>query len=111
LTNPGELFIDPVLYLETEFGKNGIEYEQKLLLMKRFNKILAVINFSSEIVKENNTGVISTAFELTAGVAYDLNENIALDFEFRNDRNYSNYYSSEENQASYVRPTVSLAYG
>lgn len=47
-------------------------------------------------------------FEITAGVAYELNSNMALGLEFRNHRNYKSIYEKEENQATFLGPTVSL---
>jgi len=44
---------------------------------------------------------------LTLGLAYELNKNLSVGLEFRNDRNYKDVYEKEENQASFIGPTIS----
>lgn len=78
------------------------------MLSKRFDKFSSVVNIISEIERNVIENVTESAFELTMGLAYDISNNIAVGIEFRNDRNYSNIYKKEENQASFVGPTISI---
>lgn len=108
LSNPSEWFIDPALYFELGYGGDVVEYEPKILLTKRFDDFITVINLNSEIEGNIAESENESAFEFTAGIAYEINNNISLGLEFRNDRNYKDIYSNELNQASYLGPTVSF---
>ncbi len=108
LSNPDEWFVDPALYFEIGYGGDKVEYEPKILLTKRFNQFITVINFNSEIENNISESENESAFEFTAGIAYELSTNFLFGLEFRNDRNYKNIYSKELNQASYLGPTISF---
>ena len=108
LTNPSEYFADPALYFELSYGGDKIEYEPKILLTKRFDKFISVMNINSEIERNIAGDETESAFELTMGIAYELNKNFAVGLEFRNDRAYKDIYEKEENQASFVGPTISF---
>ncbi|MFA7229424.1 MAG: hypothetical protein WC061_10350 [Melioribacteraceae bacterium] len=108
LSNPDEYFIDPALYFEFGYGGDKIFYEPKLLFSKRFEKFTTVINVISEIERAPASSKTESKFEITAGLAYELNSNIALGVEFRNHRNFTNIYEKELNQASFIGPTISL---
>lgn len=108
LSNPSEWFIDPALYFELGYGGDVVVYEPKILLTKRFDDFITVINLTSEIERNIAESENESAFEFTAGIAYEINNNISLGLEFRNDRNYRDIYSNELNQAIYLGPTVSL---
>ncbi len=107
LSNPNEYFIDPALYFEFSYGGDKIEYEPKILLTKQFDKFISVMNLVSEIEKNFPENETESAFELTLGLAYELNKNLSVGLEFRNDRNYKEIYEKEENQASFIGPTIS----
>lgn len=108
LSNPEEYFVDPALYFELSYGGDKIEYEPKILLTKRFDKVVSVMNINSEIERNIAGDETESAFELTMGIAYELNKNFAMGLEFRNDRTYKGVYEKEENQASFVGPTISF---
>lgn len=108
LTNPSEYFVDPALYFELSYGGDKIEYEPKILLTKRYDKFIAAMNINSEIERNIAGDETESAFELTMGIAYELNKNFAVGVEFRNDRDYEEIYKKEEDQASFVGPTVSF---
>ncbi len=108
LTNPSEYFIDPALYFELSYGGDKIEYEPKILFTKRFNDFISVMNINSEIERDIAGKETESAFELTLGLAYELNKNISIGLEFRNDRNYKEIYEKEENQATFIGPTISF---
>lgn len=108
LSNPDEYLLDPALYFEFGYGGDKIFYEPKILLSKRFDKFTSVLNIISEIERAPASSKTESKFEITAGLAYDLNPNISLGVEFRNHRNYSNYYEKELNQASFLGPTIAL---
>ncbi len=107
LSNPNQWFLDPALYFEIGFGGDKVEYEPKILLTKRFDMFTAAVNLVSEIEKNISEDESESAFELTMGLAYDLNKNFSVGLEFRNDRNYKEIYEKEENQASFIGPTIS----
>lgn len=107
LSNPNEYFVDPALYFELSYGGDKIEYEPKILLTKQFDKFISVMNLVSEIEKNFPENETESAFELTLGLAYELNKNLSVGLEFRNDRNYKEIYEKEENQASFIGPTIS----
>ncbi len=107
-TNPDELLIDPMAYLEIAYGGDKIEYEPKLIFSKRLGNFVTALNLNSEIeriVTENKT---ESKFELTAGVIYEFTPSFASGFEFRNHRNYENIFQEEENQATYIGPTINI---
>ena len=107
LSNPGEYFIDPAFYFELSYGGDKIEYEPKILLTKQFDRFISVMNLVSEIEKNFPEKETESAFELTLGLSYEVNKNLSVGLEFRNDRNYKEIYEKEENQASFIGPTVS----
>jgi hypothetical protein len=108
LTNPSEYFIDPALYFELSYGGDKIEYEPKILFTKRFEKFISVMNINSEIERDIAGKETESAFELTLGLAYELNKNFSIGLEFRNDRNFKEVYEKEENQASFIGPTINF---
>jgi len=108
LSSPDEYFVDPALYFEFGYGGDKIFYEPKILLSKRFDKVSTVLNLISEIERAPMSSKSESKFEITAGIAYELNSNIAVGLEFRNHRNYKSIYEKEENQATYIGPTISL---
>lgn len=108
LTNPDEIFIDPALYFEFSYGGSEIEYEPKIILSKRFGGIITALNIGAEIERKVIDSEHESKFELTAGVAYDLSNNIALGLEFRNHRNYADIFEEEENQATFIGPTFNI---
>ena len=107
LSNPGEYFIDPAFYFELSYGGDKIEYEPKILLTKQFDRFISVMNLVSEIEKNFPEKETESAFELTLGLSYEVNKNLSVGLEFRNDRNYKEIYEKEENQASFIGPTIS----
>ena len=108
LSSPDEYFVDPALYFEFGYGGDKIFYEPKILLSKRFGKVSTVLNLISEIERAPMSSKTESKFEITAGIAYELNSNIAVGLEFRNHRNYKSIYEREENQATYIGPTISF---
>lgn len=108
LSSQDEYFVDPALYFEFGYGGDKIFYEPKILFSKRFGKVSTVLNLISEIERAPMSSKTESKFEITAGVAYELNSNIAVGLEFRNHRNYKSIYEKEENQATYIGPTISL---
>ncbi|MDP2035734.1 MAG: hypothetical protein Q8L04_00005, partial [Ignavibacteria bacterium] len=108
LSSPDEYFVDPALYFEFGYGGDKIFYEPKILLSKRFGKVSTALNLISEIERAPMSSKTESKFEITAGIAYELNSNIAVGLEFRNHRNYKSIYEREENQATYIGPTISF---
>ncbi|HMU43111.1 MAG TPA: hypothetical protein PKA80_07410 [Ignavibacteriaceae bacterium] len=108
LTNPDEYFVDPALYFEFSYGGAEIEYEPKILLSKRTGDFVSVVNIIAEIERKIIDSEHESKFEITAGVAYEVSNNIALGLEFRNHRNYSDIFDEEENQASFLGPTLNI---
>ena len=108
LSNPDEYLIDPALYFEFGYGGDKISYEPKILLSKRFDKFTSVVNIISEIERNVFERETESAFEITMGLSYELSSNISIGLEFRNDRNYKEIYEKEENQASFIGPTISF---
>jgi len=106
-SNPNEYFVDPALYFELSYGGDKIEYEPKILLSKRFNNFISVLNINSEFERNIAESENESSFEITMGLAYELSTNISLGLEFRNHRNYLDTFKKEENQASFIGPTVS----
>lgn len=108
LTNPDEYFIDPALYFEFGYGGDKLYYEPKILLSKRFDKFTSVLNLISEIERYPASSKLESKFEITAGLAYDINSNVSLGVEFRNHQNYKDIYDGQSNQATFLGPTVSF---
>jgi opacity protein-like surface antigen len=108
LTNPGDIFVDPALYFEFSYGGAEIEYEPKIILSKRIGELVTAVNINAEIERKVIDSEHESNFELTAGVAYDLSNNIAVGLEFKNHRNYSDIFEKEENQATFLGPTFNI---
>ena len=108
LTNPDEYFVDPALYFEFAYGGVELAYEPKIILSKRIGDLVTAVNIVAEIERKVIDSEHESKFELTAGVAYDLSNNIAVGLEFRNHRNYKEIYEREENQATFVGPTFNV---
>ncbi len=108
LTNPDVFFVDPALYFEFSYGGSEIEYEPKIILSKRFGDLVTAFNINAEIERKVIESEYESKFELTAGIAYDLSNNIAIGLEFRNHRNYKEIYEQEENQATFLGPTFNI---
>jgi len=108
LTNPDEIFIDPALYFEFAYGGGEIKYEPKLLLSKRTGDFISVLNIIGEIERKIIDAEHESEFEITAGLAYEVSNNIALGLEFRNHRNYSDIFKEEKNQATFLGPTLNI---
>lgn len=108
LTNPGDLFVDPALYFEFSYGGAELEYEPKIILSKRIGDVVTAVNFNAEIERKIIDSEHESKFELTAGVAYDLSNNIAVGLEFRNHRNYKAIFEKEENHATFIGPTFNI---
>ncbi len=106
LSNPEEWFVDPALYFELAYGGDHVEYEPKILLTKRFDRFVSVVNLNSEIEREIAESENESAFELTLGLAYELSNSFFVGVEFRNDRNYKEIYEKQLNQANFIGPTV-----
>jgi hypothetical protein len=104
----GEYFIDPTLYAEFYYGGDKLKYEPKIFLTKRLSNFISVINLNSEIEKSIPTNQTKSEFEITAGIAYEVNNNLALGIEFRNHLNYTNIYDKKKNQAYFIGPTLNF---
>ncbi len=63
---------------------------------------------SSEIEREIIDNENESVFEVTGGVMYDINPNLAIGLEFRNHREYEDIYEDEESQATFLGPTVNV---
>lgn len=109
LSNPNDYFLDPALYFEFGYGGNKIFYEPKILLSKRIDNFVLVSNIISEIERNPTKSETESKFEITAGLAYEVNSNLSLALEFRNHRNFSKVYESQINQATFLGPTISLS--
>ncbi len=108
LANPDEFFVDPALYFEFSYGGAEISYEPKIILSKRIGDVVTAINISTEIERKVIDSEHESKFELTAGVAYELSNNIAVGLEFRNHRNYKDIFQEEVNQATFLGPTINI---
>ncbi len=109
LSNPNEYFFDPALYFEIGYGGDKIFYEPKILLSKRIHNFILVSNIISEIERNPVKSETESKFEITAGLAYEINSNLSLALEFRNHRNFSKVYEKQNNQATFIGPTISLS--
>jgi hypothetical protein len=108
LTNPDDYFIDPALYFEFAYGGTEIAYEPKIILSKRIGDVVTAVNINAEIERKVIESEHESKFELTAGIAYDLSNNIAVGLEFRNHRNYEDIFEKEENHATFLGPTFNI---
>lgn len=104
----GEYFIDPALYSEIYFGGDKIKYEPKIFLTKRFQNLIGVMNINSEIEWNVPEHKKESKFELTGGLAFEMNANFSAGFEIRYHSNFSNFYEEKENQAFFAGPTLSI---
>lgn len=104
----GEYFVDPTLYAEIYFGGDKIKYEPKIFLTKRFQNFIGVVNINSEIEKYVADQKTESKFEVTGGLAYEMNANFAAGIEFRQHFNFSNIYDVKKNQAFFVGPTLNI---
>lgn len=107
-TNPDEFIVDPAAYFEFSYGGDHLEYETKAIFSKRFGNIITVVNLIAEIEREIIKKKNESEFEITGGVMYDLNPNLALGIEFRNHRGYEGIYETEEAQATFLGPTMNI---
>jgi len=107
-TDQNEIFVDPALYFEFAYGGDEIEYEAKALLSKRINNFIAVLNISGEIEREIIESKMESVVEVTAGAMYEILPSLAFGIEFRNHREYEDFYKAEEYQAAYLGPTINL---
>jgi len=110
LTEQGEYFIDPALYFECLYHKDYQTYEPKLLFTKRMGRFISAMNIGAEIEKVSGKSTLDADFEVTLGLAYDLNSNIALGMEFKHERAFEDLFEEEENNATFLGPTVNLNY-
>ena len=108
LTNPDEIFIDPAIYFEFAYGGDEIEYEAKAIFSKRLGDFISAINFNGEIEREVIESKSESVFEVTAGLMYEFNQNVALGLEFRNQRGYEGVYEKEESHATFFGPTINI---
>ncbi|NPV10545.1 MAG: hypothetical protein HPY57_01975 [Ignavibacteria bacterium] len=104
----GEYFIDPTLYAEFYYGGDKVKYEPKIFLTKRSANFIGVINFNSEIEKNIPMNSTKSEFEITGGLAYEINANFAAGLEFRNHLNFTNVYDKKVNQAFFMGPTINF---
>jgi hypothetical protein len=107
-TEQNEIFIDPALYFEFAYGGDKIEYEAKALLSKRINNLITVLNINGEIEREVIENKTESKFEITVGAMYEIIPSLALGLEFRNHREYEEYFEEEEYQASFLGPTINI---
>lgn len=108
ISDPDELIVDPALYFEFSYGGDRLGYETKAIFSKRFGSLITAVNLSAEAEREIIESKNESEFEITGGVMYDLNPNIALGIEFRNNRGYEGIYESEEAQATFLGPTINF---
>lgn len=104
----GEYFVDPTLYGEFYFGGDKFKYEPKIFLTKRVQNLIGVININSEIEKSITDKKTESKFELTGGIAYEINSNFATGIEFRQHFNFSNIYEQKKNQAFFLGPSLNI---
>jgi len=107
-TEQNEIFIDPALYFEFAYGGDEIEYEAKVLLSRRIDNLITVLNINGEIEREIIESGTESKFEVTAGAMYEIIPSLALGLEYRNHREYEEIYEEEEYQASFLGPTVNI---
>ncbi len=108
LTELGELFVDPALYVELTYVGSEIEYESKLILSKRIGNIVTALNISGEIGRDVIANNHVTSFELTGGIGYDITPTFAAGIEFKNHSNFDDIYGKKANSALFIGPSINL---
>ena len=96
------------MYAELYYGGDKVKFEPKVFFTKRFSNLIGVINFNSEIEKNIPAKQYKTEFEITGGLAYEVNSNFSIGLEFRNHSNYTEIYKDLKNQAMFFGPTISV---
>lgn len=76
-----QLPIDIALYFEVAELRDEIELEEKIILQKRFGALKAIANLSVEQAFERG-GEIAFVLNPSAGLVYEVNENITLGAEY-----------------------------
>lgn len=71
LTDQGEWFIDPLLYVEWIHKPDEIEFEQKIILAKVIGKFVSSLNFTFEQERENS-GEWEYIFAPSLGLGYKI---------------------------------------
>ena len=105
-TNPGDFIVDPGIYFEFAYGGNELEYESKIILSRWYGRFITTLNLTSEIERDIIESKNESSFEITGGAMYEVASDFAAGLEFRNHREFESLYEDEENQATFIGPTV-----
>lgn len=108
LSEINEFIVDPAVYFEFYYGGEKIEYEEKLILSKRFGNFITAFNLTSEIERLVIKSSSESSIEFTAGMMYDVSNNFALGFEFKHHKNFKKIFENEESNASFLGPTLNI---
>jgi len=111
LTNPGEYFADPALYLEFTKGNGFAEYEPKIILSKRFGNYISALNVASAIEKNDDEGETESELEITMGLGYEITNGFFAGLELRHTREYEEFLDELKNNSTFVGPTIGYATG
>jgi len=108
LTELGELFVDPALYVELTYAGSEVEYESKIILSKRLGNIITALNVTGEIERDVIANKHETSFELTGGIGYDITPIFAAGIEIKNHTNFDDIYGKKANSALFIGPSINL---
>ncbi|MBL8786115.1 MAG: hypothetical protein JNJ59_14545 [Deltaproteobacteria bacterium] len=103
----GELPIDIGIYLEIiEYG-DAIEFEEKLILQKRFGSFLALANLSFEQEVPLDGGEAELVFNPSLGIAWAPSPSVSLGLEYRLDGEFEELGEADH----YLGPVLMLVKG
>ncbi len=95
----GQLPVDIALYFEVAELHDEIELEEKVIVQKRFGRLKAIANLWVEQGFERG-GEVSFTLNPTAGLVYELNENLTLGAEYWMHAEYTLASPEGEEEAS-----------
>jgi len=117
LAEQGQWPVDAALYGEIAEFHDELEFEQKLILSKRFDRVRTMANLWFEESLERYQGALETRFHPTAGVTDEITPSFHLGVEywaigkFENDAPPASVARFNDSFHHYVGPAVSLQFG
>jgi hypothetical protein len=117
LAEEGTLPVDMDLYGELAEFHDELEFEEKVILSKRFDKVRVMANLWFEESLERYEGELETTFHPTGGITDEITPNLHLGFEywgttqFENEAPAGSVAHFNNGFHHYVGPAVSLQFG
>jgi hypothetical protein len=116
LAEQGDWPVDVGLYGEVAEFHDELEFEEKLILSRRFDKVRLMANLWFEESLEHYEGELEAVFHPTAGVTAELTPNLHLGLEYWGVGKFENEGSDAEARFNdgfhhYFGPAVSLQFG